>query len=75
MGSTFSSIKARKIGTKDMKIIMVGLDAAGKTTIHYKLKFGEAVTPIPTTGFDIEQFTYKNISFIVWDIGGQEKIR
>jgi len=31
-------------------ILMVGLDAAGKTTILYKLKLGEIVTTIPTIG-------------------------
>jgi GTPase SAR1 family protein len=33
-----------------MRILMVGLDAAGKTTILYKLKLGEIVTTIPTIG-------------------------
>ena len=33
---------------------MVGLDAAGKTTILYKLKLGEVVTTIPTIGFNVE---------------------
>jgi hypothetical protein len=32
----------------------VGLDAAGKTTILYKLKLGEVVTTIPTIGFNVE---------------------
>ncbi len=54
---------------------MVGLDAAGKTTILYKLKLGEVVTTIPTIGFNVEQVDYKNISFTVWDVGGQDKIR
>lgn len=35
-----------------MRILMVGLDAAGKTTILYKLKLGEIVTTIPTIGKD-----------------------
>ncbi|KAI1242521.1 ADP-ribosylation factor 1, partial [Lamprotornis superbus] len=35
-------------GKKEMRILMVGLDAAGKTTILYKLKLGEIVTTIPT---------------------------
>lgn len=35
-----------------MRILMVGLDAAGKTTILYKLKLGEIVTTIPTIGTD-----------------------
>ena len=54
---------------------MVGLDAAGKTTILYKLKLGEIVTTIPTIGFNVETVDYKNISFTVWDVGGQDKIR
>jgi len=37
-------------GKKEMRILMVGLDAAGKTTILYKLKLGEVVTTIPTIG-------------------------
>ena len=60
---------------KDMRILMVGLDAAGKTTILYKLKLGEVVTTIPTIGFNVETVDYKNISFTVWDVGGQDKIR
>lgn len=54
---------------------MVGLDAAGKTTILFKLKLGEVVTTIPTIGFNVETVEYKNISFTVWDVGGQDKIR
>jgi small GTP-binding protein len=63
------------VGKQDRRIIMVGLDAAGKTTILYKLKLGEVVTTIPTIGFNVETVEYKNISFQVWDIGGQDKIR
>lgn len=62
-------------GKKEMRILMVGLDAAGKTTILYKLKLGEIVTTIPTIGFNVETVEYKNISFTVWDVGGQDKIR
>jgi ADP-ribosylation factor 1/2 len=54
---------------------MVGLDAAGKTTVLYKLKVGEVVATIPTIGFNVETVEYKNISLNVWDIGGQDKIR
>lgn len=54
---------------------MIGLDNAGKTTILYKLKLGEIVTTIPTIGFNVETVEYKNISFTVWDVGGQDRIR
>ena len=49
------------IGTREMRILMVGLDAAGKTTILYKLKLGEVVNTIPTIGFNVETVEYKNI--------------
>ena len=75
MGNVFSNIWKKMIGNTEMRILMVGLDSAGKTTILYKLKLGEVVTPIPTIGFNVEQVIYKNISFIVWDVGGQDKIR
>ena len=62
-------------GGEPRRMLMVGLDAAGKTTILYKLKLGEVVTTIPTIGFNVETVEYKNIKFTVWDVGGQDKIR
>ncbi|XP_019934854.1 ADP-ribosylation factor 4-like [Paralichthys olivaceus] len=75
MGLSLSSLFERLFGKKQMRILMVGLDAAGKTTILYKLKLGEIVTTIPTIGFNVETVEYKNVSFTVWDVGGQDKIR
>jgi len=75
MGLAISALFKRFVGGKDMRILMVGLDAAGKTTILYKLKLGEIVTTIPTIGFNVETVEYKNIQFTVWDVGGQDKIR
>jgi small GTP-binding protein len=75
MGLTLSSVLSRLFGKKQMRILMVGLDAAGKTTILYKFKLGEIVTTIPTIGFNVETVEYKNICFTVWDVGGQDKIR
>ncbi|ODQ65748.1 ARF/SAR superfamily [Nadsonia fulvescens var. elongata DSM 6958] len=75
MGLSISKIFQGLLGKKEMRILMVGLDAAGKTTILYKLKLGEVVTTIPTIGFNVETVEYKNISFTVWDVGGQHKIR
>jgi small GTP-binding protein len=54
---------------------MLGLDAAGKTTILYKLKIGEVIATIPTIGFNVETVEYRNVTFQVWDVGGQDKIR
>mmetsp|Transcript_57969 Transcript_57969/g.138090 ORF Transcript_57969/g.138090 Transcript_57969/m.138090 type:complete len:184 (+) Transcript_57969:57-608(+) len=75
MGLAFTKIWQRMIGKQEMRILMVGLDAAGKTTILYKLKLGEVVTTIPTIGFNVETVQYGNLSLCVWDVGGQEKLR
>lgn len=54
---------------------MLGLDNAGKTTILYKLKLGKTLKTVPTVGFNVETVKHKNVSFAVWDCGGQERIR
>jgi len=75
MGLSISKLFNGLWGKKEMRILMVGLDAAGKTTILYKLKLGDIVTTLPTIGFNVETVEYKNISFTVWGFGGQDKIR
>ena len=50
MGHAFAKLWHDLFDKKEMRILMVGLDAAGKTTILYKLKLGEVVTTIPTIG-------------------------
>ncbi|KAI3451982.1 hypothetical protein Pfo_008647 [Paulownia fortunei] len=75
MGLAISRVVKMLFAKREMRILMVGLDAAGKTTILYKLKLGEIVTTIPTIGFNVETVEYKNVSFTVWDVGGQDKIR
>ena len=37
-----------------VRLLMLGLDAAGKTTILYKMKLNETVNTIPTIGFNVE---------------------
>ena len=76
MGFLFSktwNLLASKV--KDARIILIGLDNAGKTTCLYKLKTNETVKSMPTIGFNCEAIQYKNINFTMWDIGGQDKIR
>src|SRR4051812_12494305 len=75
MGGMLSNAWKRMTGPKDIRIMMVGLDAAGKTTILYRLKLGEGVTPIPVIGFAVETVEYKNITFTVFALNGHEKIR
>jgi small GTP-binding protein len=59
----------------DIRGLMGGLDASGKTTILYKLKLGEVVTTIPTIGFNVETLEYKRSRLTLWDVGGEDKIR
>jgi len=74
-GSFFSSLFSSLFGQKELRILILGLDGAGKTTILYRLQVGEVVTTIPTIGFNVETVTYKNLKFQVWDLGGQTSIR
>ena len=60
---------------KNVRIVMLGLDGAGKTSILYKLKLNEIITTIPTVGFNVEAIQYKNITMTIWDVGGQDKLR
>ncbi|KAM1243215.1 hypothetical protein FF1_034789 [Malus domestica] len=75
MGGAVSRIAKRFFPKNGVRILMVGLDASGKTTILYKLKLGDIVNTIPTIGFNVETIEYKNITFTIWDVGGQDKIR
>jgi hypothetical protein len=75
MGGQISKMMGKIFGSKEMRLLMLGLDAAGKTTILYKLKLNQDVTTIPTVGFNVETVMYKNVKFNVWDVGGQDKIR
>lgn len=74
MGNIAAKIRSL-FGETEARILMLGLDAAGKTTILYKLKLGQSVTTIPTVGFNVETVTYRSVKFNVWDVGGQDKIR
>lgn len=74
MGGIFGKLFGSIIRARPMRTLMLGLDAAGKTTILYKLKLGEIVTTIPTIGFNVETVAYKAVVFTVWDLGGRDKI-
>lgn len=75
MGSFITRLFDRLNPKKDCRILMLGLDAAGKTTILYQLKLGEVSQTVPTIGFNFESVEYKNIKLNVFDIGGQYNLR
>eukprot|EP00121_Abeoforma_whisleri_P015165 Awhi_evm1s13980 len=75
MGIFLSALRDYFPSGRPLNVLMLGLDAAGKTTILYKLKFDEVVQTLPTIGFNVEEVQSGNVTFSVWDIGGQNKIR
>lgn len=75
MGQFFGKLFEKLFGPDEARIAIIGLDAAGKSTILYMLKIGEVVNAMPTIGFNVETLEFKNVSLTAWDIGGQAKIR
>ncbi|XP_041478532.1 ADP-ribosylation factor-like protein 5B [Lytechinus variegatus] len=74
MGYVFSKIWSL-FNNEEHKVIIVGLDNAGKTTILYQILMNEVVHTSPTIGSNVEEVTWKNIHFLMWDIGGQDSLR
>ena len=74
MGGLISAIK-ELFGKEERRILILGIDGAGKTTFLYKLKMGHVINTVPTIGFNVETIQYRNIKFNAWDVGGQDKIR
>lgn len=53
MGNIFKHLFAKKVPKQQCKVVMLGLDGAGKTTVLYSLKLGEVISTIPTIGFNV----------------------
>ncbi len=79
MGLAFSTltdyVSSWVFGGVEYKVVMVGLDNAGKSTILYRLHLGEVIKTNPTVGSNVEEVVHRNVRFNVWDLGGQEKLR
>ena len=70
MGLLFS-----KFYSIESKILLLGLDGAGKTSLLYKLRLNKDIITVPTIGFNVERIKNKNMTITVWDMGGQDKLR
>ncbi len=79
MGSFLTRIKESlgllAASPKEYRVLVLGLDNAGKTSVLYRLQIGSVVATVPTVGFNLETLVYKNLTFQVWDLGGQTGIR
>ncbi|XP_026480854.1 ADP-ribosylation factor-like protein 4A [Ctenocephalides felis] len=80
MGKNSALLDSLPNGQSTLHVVMLGLDSAGKTTALYRLKFNQYLNTVPTIGFNCEKVrgTYgraRGANFLVWDVGGQEKLR
>ena len=75
MGNWLSDFFDWATGAEEASILILGLDASGKTTIINRLKTNENKVTVPTIGFNVEHLQFGNLNFVAWDIGGQNVIR
>ena len=75
MGFIFSKIFSVLFSKKEVRLLILGLDNAGKTTLLYQMQCGEVKVTVPTLGFNVESVNYENLTFQMWDLGGQSEIR
>ncbi|RVD85062.1 uncharacterized protein DFL_003393 [Arthrobotrys flagrans] len=76
MAALVRFVKSKIVGRHQDRCVVLGLDAAGKTTFLYKCVFpAETITTIPTIGFNVETVKTKDSDICLWDIGGCDKIR
>ena len=71
------AIRAKFLGRPECRVIVVGLEGSGKTTIVYRLKHGKLTDSeiIPTIGFNCECVEYHKMIFSLWDLGGSQDFR
>ncbi|CAL2046423.1 unnamed protein product [Caenorhabditis brenneri] len=74
MGQLTSKVSSLFTSNNENRVLMLGLDGAGKTAILYKLKFGNTDNIIPTIGFNMEKITIDKTTISLWDIGGQKHL-
>ena len=77
MSNLMQSFRARFLGRDECRVIVVGLDGCGKTTIVHRLKHGKLDDSeiIPTIGFNVECVEHKKMIFSLWDLGGSQDAR
>ncbi|KAG5961334.1 ADP-ribosylation factor-like protein 2 [Claviceps humidiphila] len=70
-----SILRKARLKDKEMRILMLGLDNAGKTTIVKKIMGEDVHTVSPTLGFIIKTIDYDGYKLNIWDVGGQKTLR
>ena len=67
--------KLKSSPERELRILLLGLDNAGKTTLLKQLAAEDISHITPTQGFNIKSVQSEGFKLNVWDIGGQRKIR
>ncbi|KAH8848259.1 ADP-ribosylation factor-like protein 2 [Pyricularia oryzae] len=70
-----SILRKARLKDKELRILMLGLDNAGKTTIVKKIMDEDVNTVSPTLGFIIKTIDYEGYKLNIWDVGGQKTLR
>eukprot|EP01029_Cantina_marsupialis_P027580 TRINITY_DN773044_c0_g1_i1.p1 TRINITY_DN773044_c0_g1~~TRINITY_DN773044_c0_g1_i1.p1 ORF type:complete len:182 (-),score=39.08 TRINITY_DN773044_c0_g1_i1:250-795(-) len=75
MGSKFSRSIRTWSKRKQRRLLILGLDNAGKTTILHQMNLGKPVSTVPTMGFNVEKVKHNKLTLFLFDVGGQDKLR
>ncbi|GCA63107.1 small GTPase superfamily, ARF type, partial [Kipferlia bialata] len=75
MAGLLDMLRRLRRGPKELRILMLGLDNAGKTTLLRRLSNEDVTCVMPTQGFNVKSVQTKGFRLNVWDIGGQKTIR
>ena len=75
MGFIFSKLLSLFVAKRKARILMLGFEAAGKTSILYQMKIGKLIKTIPTIGFNVEQIDYKGLNITILDVCAQSKAK
>merc|ERR1711975_78273 len=70
-----SLLRKLKRSETEVRILMLGLDNSGKTSILKRLSDEDITHIMPTQGFNIKSLLHEGFKLNVWDIGGQKTIR
>ena len=65
-------LSSKNSGLIEKRILLLGLDNAGKTSILLQMKENSFMPQsVPTIGLNIEQVQFRDYNLTFWDVGGQ----